>query len=189
MGNVVVEMALLGLLKDNPRHGYDLAREFADGTVLSDIIHLEPSLLYANVKKLERDGLVRSTIQRQGTRPPRRMLELSPNGADALTTWLAEPVERTRDVRIEFLLKLYIARRISPERVPSLVAEQSDVCRRFIASLGEQIGAEDDAFRRLVLEMRLAQNVALVEWLDRTGETLEDTSSSSSTVLLSPPTG
>lgn len=180
---MAVEMALLGLLRDNPRHGYDLAREFADGTVLSDIVHLEPSLLYANLKKLERDGLVRSTILRQGARPPRRMLELSPAGVDALTNWLSEPVERTRDLRIEFLLKLYIARRIEPERVPSLVAEQEQVCRRFIASLGEQVRAEEDGFRRLVLEMRLAQNVALVAWLERAGQTIGEKTSSPTTVL------
>ena len=180
---MAVEMALLGLLRDNPRHGYDLAREFADGTVLSDIVHLEPSLLYANLKKLERDGLVRSTILRQGARPPRRMLELSPAGVDALTTWLSEPVERTRDLRIEFLLKLYIARRIEPERVPTLVAEQEHVCRRFIASLGEQVRAEEDAFRRLVLEMRLAQNVALAAWLERAGQTIGENSSAPQTAL------
>lgn len=165
---MAVEMTLLGLLKDGPRHGYDLAREFSDGTVLGDIIHLEPSLLYANLKKLERDGFVRSTVQVQGSRPPRRMLELTDTGRDALAHWLAGPVERTRDLRLEFLLKLYIARQVDPERVIFLVAEQADVCRGFIASLGEQLAQEQDDFRRLVLEMRLAQNTALVAWLEQT---------------------
>lgn len=164
---MVVEMTLLGLLRDGPRHGYDLAREFADGTVLGDIVHLEPSLLYANLKKLERDGLVRSTVQQQGARPPRRVISLTNEGEDALRRWLTEPVERTRDLRLEFLLKLYIARRIAPERVESLVAEQAEVCRRFIVSLDEQLVSEEDDFRRLVLEMRLAQNAALVGWLER----------------------
>ncbi len=166
---MVVEMTLLGLLRDGPRHGYDLAREFGEGTVLGDIIHLEPSLLYANLKKLERDGFVRSKVEVQGARPPRRMLELTDSGRDALSRWLAEPVERTRELRLEFLLKLYIARQVDPERVGSLVAEQADVCRGFIASLGEQLAQEQDDFRRLVLEMRLAQNTALVAWLERAG--------------------
>lgn len=164
---MVVEMTLLGLLRDGPRHGYDLAREFGEGTVLGDIVHLESSLLYANLKKLERDGLVRSTVQQQGSRPPRRVIALTGAGDDALRHWLADPVERTRDLRLEFLLKLYIARRIAPERVGSLVEEQAEVCRRFIASLNEQLAREDDDFRRLVLEMRLAQNRALVGWLER----------------------
>ncbi len=173
VGAMAVEMTLLGLLHDGPRYGYDLAREFADGTVLGDIVHLESSLLYANLKKLERDGLVQSTIQRQGSRPPRRMLALTAEGTDSLGRWLAEPVERTRDVRIEFLLKLYIARRIEPGRARTLVAEQAEVCRGFIASLGEQIADEGDDFRRLVLEMRLAQNMALVGWLERAERTVD----------------
>jgi DNA-binding PadR family transcriptional regulator len=164
---MAVEMALLGLLRQEPRHGYDLAREFAPGTVLGDIVRLETSLLYANLKKLERDGLVASTVEQQGTRPPRRTLSLTPKGNQHLDQWLSEPVSRTRDVRLEFLLKLYIARLIAPELSSGLLIEQQEVCRGFIASLDEQLGHEQDEFRRLVLEMRLAQNRALLDWLQR----------------------
>ncbi len=163
-------MVLLGLLRQGPRHGYDLTREFLPETVLGDIVHLEPSLLYANLKKLERDGLVRSTLQPQGTRPPRRMLELTERGVETLNRWLAEPVERTRDLRLAFLLKLYIARMGSSEDAARLVEGQREVCRRFVASLRAQLDSETDEFRRLVLEMRLAQNTALLEWLDRASE-------------------
>src|SRR5688572_17253618 len=110
-----IERALLGLLQQEPRHGYDLAREFAPGTVLGDIVHLEPSLLYANLKKLEREGLVESTLQPQESRPPRRILRLTARGEAELQRWLREPVEHTRDLRLEFLLKLYLARRIDPD--------------------------------------------------------------------------
>jgi DNA-binding PadR family transcriptional regulator len=164
---MAVEMALLGLLRQEPRHGYDLAREFAPDTVLGDIVHLETSLLYANLKKLERDGLVTSTIEQRGPRPPRRMLSLTEQGEQHLDQWLAEPVARTRDVRLEFLLKLYIARLIAPDLIQRLIVEQQEVCKGFIASLDEQLVDEVDAFRRLVLEMRLAQNRALLGWLQQ----------------------
>lgn len=163
-------MVLLGLLRQGPRHGYDLAREFVPDTVLGDIVHLEPSLLYANLKKLERDGLVRSSVQPQGARPPRRMLELTARGSEALDLWLAEPVERTRDLRLVFLLKLYVARMLESVDAERLVEDQREVCRGFVASLRSQLDAEEDDFRRLVLEMRLAQNTALLEWLDRASE-------------------
>ncbi|HAX24497.1 MAG TPA: PadR family transcriptional regulator [Chloroflexi bacterium] len=164
---MAVEMVLLGLLRQGPRHGYDLTREFLPETVLGDIVRLEPSLLYANLKKLERDGLVRSTVQQQGSRPARRMLELTDLGVETLDRWLAEPVERTRDLRLAFLLKLYVARMPGSGDAEGLVARQRDVCRRFVESLREQLDSEEDEFRRLVIEMRLAQNVALLEWLDR----------------------
>lgn len=162
---MAVENALLGLLRREPRHGYELAREFAPDTPLGEVVHLEMSMLYALLKKLERDGHVRSAMQMQGSRPPRKVFELTEDGHQALDRWLAEPVERTRDLRLEFLLKLYIAREADPELARILIASQHDVCERHIASLHEQIDAEQDGFRRLVLEMRMAQNVALLEWL------------------------
>ena len=54
---MAVENALLGLLRREPRHGYELAREFAPDTPLGEVVHLEMSMLYALLKKLERDGL------------------------------------------------------------------------------------------------------------------------------------
>ena len=162
---MAIDKALLGLLRDEPRHGYELAREFAADTPLGEIVHLELSMLYALLKKLERDGLVRSIMQAQGPRPPRKIFTLTDEGHDALDHWLAEPVERTRDLRLEFLLKLYIARNAEPSLARHLIAAQHDVCERHISSLQDQIDAEEDSFRRLVLEMRKAQNVALLDWL------------------------
>ena len=162
---MAVENALLGLLRREPRHGYELAREFAPDTPLGEVVHLEMSMLYALLKKLERDGLVRSATQMQGSRPPRKVFELTEAGNDALDRWLAEPVERTRDLRLEFLLKLYIARDADPELARTLIAGQYDICARHVTSLQVQIDTEPDSFRRLVLEMRMAQNVALLEWL------------------------
>jgi DNA-binding PadR family transcriptional regulator len=162
-----VERVLLGLLLQEPRHGYDLAREFAPGTVLGDIVHLEPSLLYANLKKLERDELVEATLELQESRPPRRILRLTPRGMDELQQWLREPVEHTRDLRLEFLLKLYLARQLDADAAARLIAGQVEVCRGFIAKLQEQLAGEADEFHQLVLEMRLAQNQALLTWLAR----------------------
>jgi DNA-binding PadR family transcriptional regulator len=162
---MAIENALLGLLRREPRHGYELAREFGPDTPLGEVVHLEMSMLYALLKKLERDGLVRSAMQMQETRPPRKIFELTEDGHQTLDNWLASPVERTRDLRLEFLLKLYIARDADPQLAEALIASQHDICGRHVESLREQIDAEQDAFRRLVLEMRMAQNVALLDWL------------------------
>ncbi len=162
---MAVENALLGLLRREPRHGYELAREFAADTALGEVVHLEMSMLYALLKRLERDGLVRSATQMQGSRPPRKIFELTEAGQTTLDRWLAEPVERTRDLRLEFLLKLYIILDTDPDMARSLISSQHEICERHVTSLQEQIDAEPDSFRRLVLEMRMAQNVALLGWL------------------------
>jgi len=174
---MAIEHTLLGLLEREPRHGYDLAREFTGGTVLGEIVHLEPSMLYAYLKKLEGSGQVRSVVQTQGSRPPRKVFELTDDGEQALVAWLTEPVEHTRDLRLEFLLKLAIARERpgTPDAdadaaIARLIERQHAVCDRFVESLKSQLADEADEFKRLVIEMRLAQNQALLDWLARARE-------------------
>lgn len=170
---MAIEHTLLGLLDRQPRHGYELAKEFAPDTVLGDIVHLEPGMLYSHLKKLERYGWVDAQMEEQESRPARRIFNLTDSGRTELYRWLGEPVDKTREMRLEFLLKLYLARQLKPELVNNLVAEQYQMCQQFIESLQTQIEAEEDDFRSLVLQMRLAQNRALANWLRETAtETL-----------------
>jgi hypothetical protein len=43
--------------------------------------------------------------------------------------------------------------------------EQRVLCEAFVDSLESQLAGETDDFRRLVIQMRLAQNQAMVAWL------------------------
>jgi DNA-binding PadR family transcriptional regulator len=160
-------MALLGLLALEPRHGYDLAREFAPDTVLGEIVHLEMGMVYSHLKRLEADGYITATIETQAARPPRKIFQMTDAGRVALERWLHEPVTRTRELRLEFLLKLYVARAYDPALASRLIVEQRELCGGFVASLRAQLVAEEDDFRRLVLEMRVAQNQAVLDWLER----------------------
>jgi PadR family transcriptional regulator, regulatory protein AphA len=171
-GQMAIEQTLLGLLATRPRHGYDLTREFAPETTLGYIVHLESGMLYAHLKKLQKEGWVDARVEAQESRPARRIFSITPSGVQELQRWLAEPVSKTRDIRLDFLLKLYTAREHDPELAEKLVTEQRAVCESFIESLREQMAAEEDEFRRLVLEMRLAQNAALLAWLRRAANQL-----------------
>jgi len=162
---MAVENTLLGLLKWQPRHGYDLMREFDDDTALAEVLHLEPSMLYAYLKKLETAGLIRAEIETNDPRPPRKVFELTAEGEAVLDEWLNEPVTRTRDLRLEFLLKLYVARLLDADLADRLVAKQRVLCEGLVENLRQQASGERDEFRRLVLQMRLAQNEALLNWL------------------------
>lgn len=164
---MAIEQTLLGLLAREPRHGYELIKEFTPETTLGDIVHLESGMLYAHLKKLQKEGWVASRLESQESRPPRRIFSITPAGHAELQRWLDEPVFRTRDIRLDFLLKLYTARAQDPAIAERLINDQREVCERLIESLSEQLDQEEDEFRRLVLEMRVAQNTALLSWLRR----------------------
>jgi PadR family transcriptional regulator AphA len=170
------EHAILGLLSldDGTGHGYDLARHFADGQPLGNVLHLEPGMLYHHLKKLAKAGWLSSTVEPQGARPPRQVYQITDAGRQELERWLREPVARTREIRLEFLVKLYFARRIDGDLARHLVAEQQETFARLEESLASQLTAfevaepaDDQVFSRLVLELRVAQTRAAIEWLRR----------------------
>jgi PadR family transcriptional regulator AphA len=172
------EHAILGLLSldDGAGHGYDLARHFGEGQPLGGVLRLEPGMLYHHLKKLERAGWVTSTLEPQGSRPPRQVYRITQAGQDELHRWLQEPVTHTREIRLEFLVKLYFARRLDPALAKRLIAEQRDTCERLEQSLASQLAALDTepadgerTFARLVIELRLAQTRAAIDWLTRAG--------------------
>ncbi len=165
--------ALLGLLLDGPRHGYDLARHFVPGAALGDIIHLGASHLYALLARLERDGLVAGQRQEAGSRPARRVYHLTEAGRAAALHWIAAPVERPRDALLDFPLKLYLARHRDPACAATLISQQRSHFESYLQHLQAEatqphdVEDADAAFIALVREGRAARTRALLDWLDR----------------------
>jgi len=168
------EFAILGALAHRATaggvHGYDLSRYFSEGA-LAQIIRLESGMLYHYLKKLARADLITSRVETQEGRPDRHVHMLTSQGQDALTAWLTSPVRATREIRLDFLLKLYLSRLIDPAVADSLIADQHDVMRRLVESLRSQSaaiapGAPDAEFHRAVVDLRLSQTRAALAWLE-----------------------
>lgn len=170
------EYALLGMIVElgddtDGMHGYSLAQRFTDGA-LARVIHLEPGMLYHYLKKLARGGLIRTRIEPQERRPDRQIHLATEAGRASLAAWIAAPVRATREIRLEFLVKLFLVRR-DERAVDSLVARQHEVMDGLVDSLREQLNALDDnvddddvAFERAVLHLRLGQTEATLAWLE-----------------------
>jgi PadR family transcriptional regulator, regulatory protein AphA len=164
------EYAMLGLLKERPMHGYEMFQQFEHGT-LGQIVHLEMSQMYAFLKKLERLDYIEAELEPQGARPPRKTFHLKPNGEHAFLHWLSLPVEKPRDIRIFFLIKLYFVWRLQPSTAESLIEQQIQACRRFLYHLEElqttePHPSEDGSFfDHVVLRSRIYQTRALLDWL------------------------
>ena len=166
------EHSLLGMLasaESEGIHGYDLARQYTVG-VLGEIIRLEPGMLYHHLKKLDRYQLLTTQVKQQSDRPDRQVHTLTETGASHLHAWLREPVQATREIRLDFLLKLLFTRRLAPERLHDLVNEQRMVLATLAASLEGQVNTQvadaDAVERHMVLRLRLAQTRAAIDWLD-----------------------
>lgn len=172
------EYALLGLLWDGPRHGYELHRAFASNQELGAICRLEQSQLYAFLKKLEQLGYLESTLEPQEGRPPRRVVGLSSKGRHTFRQWVETPVPRPREVRLVFLLKLYFARSFGTATILTLITRQIEACQAFLKKLEEgppgvankgsgkaASGSALQDFRVIVHQVRIRQIEATIGWL------------------------
>lgn len=145
-------------------HGYEMARELeAEG--LTEVCPVEQSLLYAYLRNLEERGLVEWEEQRVGGRPPRKHYRLTDSGRESVDRWLREPVERLREVRLAFLLKIHLLRSLDPAAERDLLDRQIAVCEDYREAAEARADSAENPFSRLVARSRLAAAESTICWL------------------------
>ena len=63
---LTIEWSLLGLLRQQPMHGYELHQMLSTAEGLGLIWHLKQSQLYALLERLEERGYLSSTLEQIG---------------------------------------------------------------------------------------------------------------------------
>lgn len=157
------EYALLGTLMSGEMHGYEILRFFNEE--LGSTWHISTSQLYVLLKKLENEGLLRSSVEVQETRPSKRVFSLSPEGKKVFLQWLHSPTEHARDLRIEFLTKLFFMECLSIKGGSELIDKQIEIMERLHKRISEGENLEDVPFRKLVYGFKMTTIEIWIEWL------------------------
>jgi PadR family transcriptional regulator, regulatory protein AphA len=157
------EFALLGTLMSGPMHGYEIMRFI--NTELGSTWHISTSQLYVLLKKLEKQDLLYSSVELQETRPSKRVFTLSPEGEKIFLRWLHSPTEHARDIRIEFLTKLFFMEHLSIKGASELIDAQIELLGKLQKSIAEREKLEDDPFRKIVCGFKNATVETWIEWL------------------------
>jgi PadR family transcriptional regulator AphA len=162
--------ALLGLLRLGPRHGYELAPYFMSDGTLGLVCTLGVSRLYALLHTLEELGLVHAESSVVSGGPPRKVFSLTEAGIAAFEAWLNHPIRRLRQIRQDFLLKLYFSQQLADHDTTALIDRQLAVSRSVtdeLAAAVDAIAAEaPQRFAVMVYESRLAMAQATTSWLE-----------------------
>ncbi len=104
-----IRHAILGLLDEQPMHGYRLKTAFERR--MSPLWGLTTGQIYQSLAALERAALVESSSERKGRRPTRRIYTITPAGRRELASWLqAKPVAWQRPFREDILIRLMMLR-------------------------------------------------------------------------------
>lgn len=160
------EYAVLALLTEGASHGYDLSRRFAENSELSRVCRLEMAMLYSLLRKLEKEGLIVGREEQVSQLKSRRVVEITGQGLKEVESWLSQPVRHAREIRLDFLVKLYFAYRRSPGFALELLDKQYDYMISLLEQLQTQLDSLGGQFEKWVLEFRIEQNKGILNWLE-----------------------
>ncbi len=103
-----VRFALLGLLAQRPRHGYELRSSFEALVGGEQLWDVKPAQIYTTLGRLEDGGLIEQEAVEQDSGPEKRIYAITPSGRNELAGWFETGVEGTHQ-RDEFYLKLVLS--------------------------------------------------------------------------------
>jgi DNA-binding PadR family transcriptional regulator len=160
-----LRFAVLGLLAEQPLHGYQVKQSFED--LLGGTWEVNIGQVYQTIQRLERDGLVRATGDR-GDRG-RQAYDVTDAGRDALAEWLGDPEQQPQVLREEIYIKLALLGRHADGRLGQVLDSQRRVYLQRLRDLADQVRAAQAAGRTelaLLFRGALLHTEADLKWLD-----------------------
>lgn len=103
-----VRNAILSLLAQRPRHGYELRAAFEALVGGPDLWDVKPAQVYATLSRLEESGFVEEEGSTQNGGPEKRIYGLTAQGREELNRWFTSGVEGEHQ-RDEFFIKLMLS--------------------------------------------------------------------------------
>jgi DNA-binding PadR family transcriptional regulator len=169
-----VRYALLGLLAQRPRYGYELYSAF-EALVGGDNWNLRPAQVYTTLERLERAGLVEKQPPAQEG-AERRIFTITEPGRASLHRWFAEGVASKHE-QDEFFVKLATCL-ISGEADPTAViqTQRAALFRQLhdATALRDGFDPRCEMARILLLDKAVMHLEADLRWLDITEQRLDE---------------
>jgi len=167
-----LEYILLGLIQEQPAHGYALYDQIRSTPELSLIWQVKRSKLYYLLEKLESERLLSVSVSNQDPYPDRKIYQLTSLGKKALEGWMNSPVLSSRFVRLAFLSKLYFLHQNNNKGAVDLINKQREICDGWLQNLRRQVQSleKDDFITSQVFLFRIGQIEAMLEWLEKCRE-------------------
>jgi len=157
------QYAILGVLMSGPKHGYEILQFLV--THLGSAWHISSSQLYLLLRKLEAERLLKSNVETQENRPAKRVFLLTSTGREKFSGWIHGPTEHVRDLRIEFMARLFFFNSLSLQGGKELIDTQIKILKQIGEKIRQKQERENSSFNKLVLGFKTATVDAWIEWL------------------------
>lgn len=161
--------ALLGLLEERPRHGYELKRLYDER--FGPTRPVKYGQVYATLARLLRDALVDVAGIEPGAGPERRLYLITPAGVRGLERWLFQPEPPTEGWRPALVTKVILAL-MSGRPAHEILDAQRAVHLKRMRELTERKRTAELP-EALALDFELLHLEADLRWIERAGERVE----------------
>lgn len=171
-----VRNAILGLLAEQPRHGYELRAAFEALAGGESIWRVNPAQIYTTLARLEEGGLVAQEGIEQEGGPEKRIFNLTPKGRAELRRWFDTAVveEHQRD---EFYVKLMLSltlEEVSPFQIIQAQRRQLYQALHRATALRNGSDPRCELAQIFLLDKSIMHLEADLRWLDLIEARLED---------------
>ena len=163
----MLELAVLGLLKDQPMHGYELKQRLVEQ--LGPFGRFSYGTLYPTLKRLAKEGAVETVLPKGETPRRKNVYRITPEGEALFQVLIEESGPTITEERNAFMLRLAFFRYMKPETRTRLLEGRRGYLQGRLTKMAVSLKNLKDRMDAYSVElMRYGVNEAEhdIRWLD-----------------------
>jgi DNA-binding PadR family transcriptional regulator len=163
----MLELAVLGLLKERPMHGYQLSRELGDA--LGGFWRVSYGTLYPSLRRLEREGAIEGLKSDESSKGRRKTVyRITPEGERIFLDLLQEAPQEGQTEDARFRVRLAFFRYLPPETRIRLLERRRQGLEERLTAIEESLRAahEQDDYQRSLMEHGRVATESDIAWLN-----------------------
>ena len=162
-----LKFALLGLLSESPKYGYEIKRQFEGA--LGNVWSVSYGQLYPTLRLLSELGWVTKKTEPGKKAAERNIYSITEKGRKKLDEWLLKPVRSTYRLKDEFTLRFLFFSKLAPAHVLEYLQEhrrQTVLQRETFQNRLESLQGGMDFFLQGIMRKGIAHLEAESCWLE-----------------------
>ena len=163
----MLELAVLGLLKERPMHGYQLSRELAES--LGGLWRVSYGSLYPTLRRLERDAAIESEAGDERGARRKKVYRITPKGEELFLELLEENPVDTQSEDARFRMRLAFFRYLPPETRIRLLERRRQSLQRRLSTIAESMRSrrgDTDDYGQALIEHSRSVTESDIAWLE-----------------------
>lgn len=170
MAAMDTSLALLGILRADTTHGYDLKHHYDRWFGIDKPLAF--GQVYATLARLLKNGLIELIGDQAGEGPDRKLYAITPDGAERVNEWLRTPEVPSESMQSNLFARTVIALLLGEPAAPLLDAQRAEHMAR-MRELTQRKRAADFA-TTLLCDHALFHIEADLRWIDLTLARLDE---------------